>query len=158
MSTIALYLIPPLIFEFSFQFNFHKLFRCGWVGNENLYSFQAASSLSQNGRRRMPAQLPAGSHTHLPDDSSLTWAKPSPSWPDSLSTPCGSSKCLGGSVAIVGGRRPHVHRRHHGRIPCVVESRGSPSPSWPADTIMAPRGSPSPSWPVPLSQTSCGFS
>ena len=36
---------------------------------EILYSFQAASSLSQNGRRRMPAQLPAGSHTHLPDDS-----------------------------------------------------------------------------------------
>ena len=52
---------------------------------------------------------------------------------------------------------PGGHRRHHGRIPCIVESRRSPSPSWPADSIMAPRWSPSPSWPVPLSQTSFGF-
>ena len=51
-----------------------------------------------------------------------------------------------------GGRR-----RHHGRIPCVIESRGSPSPSWPAVVLMAPRVHrrhngrvrvPSPSWPA----------
>ena len=46
--------------------------------------------------------------------------------------------------------RPGGFRRPHGRKPCVVETRVSPSPSWPVVALMAPRGSPSPSWPDSL--------
>ena len=53
--------------------------------------------------------------------SSLSGLKPSPSWLDSLSDSLRSSKCLGVTVAIMAGRRPHG-------------DRGSPSPSWP-DTL-----------------------
>ena len=78
--------------------------------------------------------------------SSLSGLKPSPSWPDSLSDSLRFLEVLGG------------HRRHHGRIPCVVEPRrgtvatmAGPSTSWRPGGLRRPHGRipfPSPSWPA----------
>ena len=117
--------------------------------------------------------------------SSLTWAKPSPSWPDSLSDSWrflevpGSHRGHRGRPSFSwrpgGHRRPHGrfpfprqvavfrrvpgdHRRHHGLLAFPREVTVAIMAGYPLLVELEDvKESPSPSWPVSLPQTSCGL-